>query len=282
MSIPPEEAEERCAAFARQFAILPASGGRFTLPARGASVDLPGDRVAGWEMIIGAILGLSPDQDPTDLHTLKAEFLRLGDPDAPVSFDVTPLRDTRNFVTRSVRVSQESGTLAQLTLGYSSRREGFAYQHAVPPPAHNPEAFPEMWEVAGIPARRPFLPGSPVETRFSHQSRAGDPGRPSVQAQLRPVEGFSSDPALRAAIFAGNTEGPISILLSLHLGLPIGAQASLDHQVWFHRPLAWNGWHTHEIWSDVATANRALIHCRIWDEQGDLLATVAQEVTHRT
>ena len=53
--------------------------------------------------------------------------------------------------------------------------------------------------------------------------------------------------------------------------------ASLDHAMWFHRPLRVDEWLLYDMESPSASGARGLVRGRIFDRQGRLVATVAQE-----
>ena len=53
--------------------------------------------------------------------------------------------------------------------------------------------------------------------------------------------------------------------------------ASLDHAVWFHRPVRADDWLLYETDSPAASAGRALCFGHIWAADGAHVASVAQE-----
>jgi len=53
--------------------------------------------------------------------------------------------------------------------------------------------------------------------------------------------------------------------------------ASLDHAVWFHRPVRADEWFLYETDSPAAASGRALCLGQIWSLDGTHVATVAQE-----
>ena len=56
---------------------------------------------------------------------------------------------------------------------------------------------------------------------------------------------------------------------------------SLDHSVCFHRPVRFDRWHRHTMDVVALTGERGLIHGTIHDQDGHLVANVAQEVLVR-
>jgi acyl-CoA thioesterase-2 len=59
------------------------------------------------------------------------------------------------------------------------------------------------------------------------------------------------------------------------------AAVSLDHAIWLHRPVRFDGWHlyTHEI--EAIAGHRAMIRGTIRDATGHVVASTAQEVLIR-
>jgi acyl-CoA thioesterase-2 len=60
-------------------------------------------------------------------------------------------------------------------------------------------------------------------------------------------------------------------------GWPDFIGASLDHAVWFHRPVRADDWLLYETDSPAASSGRALCFGQIWAADGRHVATVAQE-----
>jgi acyl-CoA thioesterase-2 len=61
----------------------------------------------------------------------------------------------------------------------------------------------------------------------------------------------------------------------------VGASASLDHSIWFHRPPRFDDWLLFTSESPVAHAARALILGQMYDRDGVQVASVAQEALIR-
>jgi acyl-CoA thioesterase II len=56
---------------------------------------------------------------------------------------------------------------------------------------------------------------------------------------------------------------------------------SLDHAIWFHRPVRFDQWHLHTQESVAVIGDRGLSRGAIHDTEGRLVASVAQEVVIR-
>ena len=57
---------------------------------------------------------------------------------------------------------------------------------------------------------------------------------------------------------------------------------SLDHAIWFHRPVRFDDWHLHTQEAVALVGDRGLAVGAIHDDAGRLVASVAQEVLLRT
>ena len=57
--------------------------------------------------------------------------------------------------------------------------------------------------------------------------------------------------------------------------------ASLDHAIWFHRPLDAGRWHLHDLRSRGQTGSRGLAIGDVFAEDGTHAATISQEVLLR-
>jgi acyl-CoA thioesterase-2 len=53
--------------------------------------------------------------------------------------------------------------------------------------------------------------------------------------------------------------------------------ASLDHAMWFHKPINFNDWHLYTHDSPSASGGRGFIRGSVYTQSGELVASVAQE-----
>jgi acyl-CoA thioesterase II len=59
------------------------------------------------------------------------------------------------------------------------------------------------------------------------------------------------------------------------------AALSLDHAIWFHRPVRFDEWHLYTQELVAVTGHRAMIRGTIRDAAGQMVASAAQEVLVR-
>ena len=69
---------------------------------RGQSRDIGTPRVFGGQVLAQALLAASRTVEDRPVHSLHAYFLRAGDPDAPIVYNVDRSRDGRSFTARRV------------------------------------------------------------------------------------------------------------------------------------------------------------------------------------
>ena len=77
---------------------------------------------------------------------------------------------------------------------------------------------------------------------------------------------YASDVSLLGASLAAHDANPTTVQM-----------ASLDHTVWFHRPFRVDEWLLYDQWSPSAQGARGLSLGRVFQQDGTLVATVAQE-----
>ena len=122
-----------------------------------------------------------------------------------------------------------------------------------------------------------------VEQRFLADPFDPEPRRPpdtALRGWFRVAGRLPDDGAVHAAALTF-----VSDLTLLSAGLArVGGGwgggtvgASLDHAVWFHRPVRADDWFLYETDSPAAASGRALCFGQIWAGDGTHVATVTQE-----
>ena len=224
------------------------------------------------------------------VHSLHSYFLRPGDPHEEIRYAVERIRDGRTFSTRRVIAWQRrrGADVAIFALTADAAvPETPVVEHALPmPEVPAPETLPSLREVVEPYGERaaaaltisqaveqrlledPFdrTPKSPPDTRTCVWMRVA--GRLPEDASVhRSALTFVSDLTLLSAGLARIGGG--------WSGTTIGA--SLDHAVWFHRPVRADEWFLYETDSPAAASGRALCFGQIWATDGTHVATAVQE-----
>jgi acyl-CoA thioesterase-2 len=223
------------------------------------------------------------------VHSLHSYFLRPGDPHEEIRYEVGRLRDGRSFTTRRVVAWQqrrgEDVAIFALTADFHAGEEPLA-EHSQPMPAvPAPDTLAGPAEIVGrhgAPAAAMLDMARVVDQRFLADPFDAPPkSAPDTKAQhwLRVAGRLPDDQAVHAAALTF-----VSDLTLLSAGFArLGGTwtqfdgASLDHTVWFHRPVRADEWFLYETDSPAASAGRVLCFGNIWSADGTHVATVAQE-----
>lgn len=227
-------------------------------------------------------------------HSLHAYFLRGGTEGLDTQYDVAHDFDGRSFVNRRVIARQGDTAILNLTASFQRAEDGLAHQDAAMPDVPPPEELqPDMAmrhqiiEQAGSrineTQRALILRPRPIEMRtvgmlhwMNHE-----PAPPLAQSWFRTVAPLPDDPALHRAVIAYASDYTLLGTSALPHGLSwvrrelVGA--SLDHAIWFHREARADEWLLYVTESPWSGGGRGFNRGHIFDREGRLVASVAQE-----
>lgn len=261
---------------------------------RGKSVDLGWGRIYGGQ-VLGQALCAAGQTVPEDriLHSLHSYFLRPGDPEKPVVFDVDRIRDGRSFTTRRVVALQNGEAILNLAASFQKNFAGFEHQQPMPqvpePEAlktdtehlqemldANPDKLPKKL-AAGLRAPWPFefRTVNPVNAIVPQKSEARHLSWFRASGEV-PNQGV-----LHSALLAWASDyNFLATALRPH-GVswlsPSIEILSLDHAIWFHRPIKVDDWHLYVVHSPIAAGTRALVNGSVYRQDGVHVASVIQE-----
>jgi acyl-CoA thioesterase-2 len=256
----------------------------------GQTPTAPQQRIFGGQVAGQALMaaGLTVPGE-RGVHSLHSYFLRPGDPQEEIRYSVDRIRDGRTFSTRRVLAHQrrkgEDVAIFGLTADFTAGEQPVA-EHSLPmPEVAGPEGLPGIPEMyARHPERAAWMQsmGQAVEQRFLEDPFvpvAKTPPDTQHRTWLRVRGRLPEDPAVHAAALTFASDLTLLSAGVARLGVGWGAfiGASLDHAVWFHRPMRPDEWFLYEGESPVASAGRALCLGQIWSADGTHVATVVQE-----
>ncbi len=208
-------------------------------------------------------------------HSLHAYFIRGGDADQPIRFEVDRIRDGRSFVTRRVVARQSSGAILNLSASFHVHEDAAdATSIGMPDPVEYPDELSESnWS--------PLLERRPVpyeQNRARAWVRVPDVGDDPLMHVLG--HAFASDDVATDAVEIVHPVGRPRFDMSDDYQHPYMG-ASLDHTVWFHRPARADEWCLHDFRSSGVYGSRGISFGEIWTADGLHVASVAQEVLLR-
>src|SRR5437588_3864888 len=116
---------------------------------RGRSPDEERQRVFGGQVAGQALVAAGRTVEPDRrVHSLHAYFLRPGDPDVPILYEVDRIRDGRSFTTRRVVAIQHGRAIFNLSSSFHVDEPGLDHQLPMPdaPPPDSLPTFQERME----------------------------------------------------------------------------------------------------------------------------------------
>jgi acyl-CoA thioesterase-2 len=177
----------------------------------------------------------------------------------------------RSFCTRRVTARQSVGVILEMTASYQVDEDAPEVRTAVmpdvPPPA---DLDSNGW--------------SPI---FERRNAPRTPGQAS--SWLKVADPVGDDAGLQAAGLAFlsddlPTEAVVSLYPQWDLDRPVEGQffsASLDHAIYFHRPMASDVWHLQTFTCHGLMSSRGVSVGYVFTEDGTHVATIVQEVLLR-
>jgi acyl-CoA thioesterase-2 len=289
------------ATFTAAVTLTPCEPERADLAFTATTQDCPWPKAYGGDLVAQALAAaMRSVTDGKAVHSTHSYFLRPADIGAEVRYEVELLRDGRGYATREVRGYQRGKAVYVLLANFAAGEPGGTYAARFPAGVPEPESLPSSADyLAGRSGGtmteeskaywsggRSFdmrhVPG-PVYLvvegeRVPHQALWVRPFDP-----LRPVDGLTGeqrDLAALAYVCDYTILEPVLRVLDMPWGRPGVVTASLDHAMWFHRPLRtgeMDGWLLYLQDAGAADAGRGLGTGRFFTSDGRHVATVAQE-----
>ena len=258
---------------------------------RGQSRDIGTKYVFGGQVLGQALSAAQATMDPNDArlsHSLHAYFLRAGDIDAPIVYNVDRTRDGGSFSVRRVTAIQHGKVIFFCAASFQAEEPGAEHQSSMPQvPA--PEDVAPTQVPADVLAKLPpkiqrwLSRSGPFEFRRVQPRDDLNPVKqpPLQQVWFRLSEPVGDAPELHRALLAYASDfhllGTATYPHGISYYQPGVQMASLDHALWFHRPFRCDDWLLYSIDSPSAQGSRGLARGQIFDRQGRLVASTAQE-----
>ncbi|KAI8988837.1 thioesterase-like superfamily-domain-containing protein [Pilobolus umbonatus] len=224
------------------------------------------------------------------IHSLHSYFILPGNVEMPVLYHVQCLRDGRSYATRHVTATQRGKAIFVCSFSFAKTDPSTTLQHqTMPPDVPDPESLPSeddtlqrlltkdsippkykeyiklrMEENLPIDYRQIKMPSSSSIARRWFKTRGTLPSNNRLHAC---VITFASDSGFISTAAKANEVPPNGIAM----------MASLDHSMWFHSPARADDWLLYDVHSPRTSDGRGVVFGRIYNRQGVLIATAAQE-----
>ncbi len=256
---------------------------------RGQNYKAPWKRVFGGQVLAQSLHAVH-NTVPEDriLHSMHGYFILAGDIEMPIIYDVDRIRDGGSFTTRRAVAIQKGRAIFNMAASFQHEREGLDHQIAMPN-VPDPESLKSDVELL-----KPLKKIAPEVVDALYHERpiefrpveVIDPIRPQKSSPLRHVwlraKGTLSD-ELRlhqeVLAYASDYNLLTTAMLPHQDEVKRGEMffASLDHAMWFHRAFRADDWLLYQLESPSASNTRGFTRGNIFDKNGVLIASVAQE-----
>ena len=253
---------------------------------RGNSPSEGPQRVFGG-LVAGQALLAAGRTVPEDrhVHSLHAYFIRPGDPDMPIVYDVDRVRDGRSFTTRRVSAIQHGKPIFTLSASFHKEEPGLDHQLPmpdVPPPEELPSTRDRLRaEFGKVPG---FVRWHPIEMRpvgaLSYEAERDPQLRTATNPVWLKVDGKLPDDRLTQVCmmtYASDLTLLDTVLLRHGRSFAGISMASLDHAMWFHRPFRADEWLLYAQETPSAGGARGLARGLVYTRDGQLVCSVVQE-----
>jgi acyl-CoA thioesterase II len=251
----------------------------------GSGPQYPWGGLYGGQIVAQALRAATLSVDSAlEPHSIRAYFIRRGDHNEPVRYEVDRIRNGRSFATRRVVARQAVGAILNAESSFQRPEAAPHVQTLVMPDVPRPDELVEgswstTFERVMVPTDRISGPTSEGSGRtvawMKVSSPLGDPSDAESQLLHRCWLAYLSD------------DLPTDSVLGV---LPFGADeaardasfcASLDHTIWFHGQLSADRWHLYDFTCAHYVGGRGLAIGHVFAADGAHVATVAQEVLVR-
>jgi len=214
------------------------------------------------------------------VHSLRSYFIRRGEHTEPIRFEVDRIRNGRSFATRRVVARQAVGAILNLEASFhvAEQTEDVQTVHfdtTLPGPEH---LVSDAWTTT--------FDRRTIDRSLLGGTRRDGAGRMAVWMKV--TDTLPDDELLHRCWLAYMSDDvPIDSVRACHptFSAPNGNEltmsASLDHTIWFHRPLKADQWHLYDISSHSYQGARGLGIGHVFAQDGTHVATVAQEALVR-
>ncbi len=256
---------------------------------RGESRDIGSPQVFGGQVLGQALMAAAATVEGRAAHSLHAYFLRRGDFDSPIVYEVDRARDGNHFSTRRVVAIQHGAQIFKLSASFQSVEDGLDHQLPMPdvPP---PEELTDLDEHL-----RAFLPQLPAGLRRVLERKRPFEFRPVKPLNIlepqttpalrsiwfRAVERLPTDEALHRCLLAYVSDFNLLDTAVMPHGYPLPPRklvmASIDHAMWFHRAMRVDEWLLYATDSPSASGARGFARGSIFSADGRLVASTSQE-----
>lgn len=249
-------------------------------------------RIFGGQVLAQAIIAATRTVEADRLiHSMHGYFLRPGNTKIPITFSVDRIHDGRSFSTRRTQAYQQGVPIFSLIASFQLEAKGLEHQIEMPTGLPDPEDLPCLTDALNLEktdSARKWAESRPIDVRYVSSPLFLEVQGPKVAHQavwFRSKGPLPIDQGVHRAVVAYASDFAIMEPVLRRHGVtwttPGSRFASLDHAMWWHRPVRADEWLLYTQESPSASGGRGLSTGHIFARDGGLVATVAQEAMIR-
>lgn len=258
----------------------------------GVSLPELNNRVYGGQVMSQALIAAASTLNEEQLgvrlpHSMHGYFLRPGSTLQPIEFSVEALHDGRSFSTRRTHALQGGVPILSMIFSFQLDQDGLDHQIEAPV-APDPTTLPSVADLIATidhPAARTLLRLGAFDLRHVESPVYLTPASDRHHRQMlwmrtrQPLPDRTPQCLHRALLAYACDQVMLEPVLRAHGLSWLGGLtvASLDHAMWWHRPIDVSRWLLYVQDSPSAQGGRGLGMARIYNQEGLLVATAAQE-----
>ncbi|MBE7635304.1 hypothetical protein GUA87_00485 [Sneathiella sp. P13V-1] len=246
----------------------------------GAGGDYPVLNVYGGHLIGQSLKSAFKTVDENVLATsFHLNFLNAPKTKQSITYRVERLRDGKRFKTRCIRAYQNDVLIISATATFKKPEVGDEHQ-VMAPEIKTAEQLRELRKEEG---RQPLLlpltgHGVDIEPLDDWSPIKEDHKDPHLLQWMRGCVALHADAQHQQCVIAYLSDSTtLFAALRPHGNVMSHNPTSLDHSIWFHGTTDPANWMLLDIESPIASDNRGLSKGTLFDENGQVVAVIAQE-----
>ena len=255
---------------------------RFT----GLCDDDNGERIYGGQVMAQAMsAGQQTVAKPYVLHSMHSTFLRQGAIGVPLTYCVEAMRNGRSFLSRQVVVEQNNKIIFTATLSFQKPEHGVSHAAAMPDAPNHESLIKESHRINDFLASKGINHQYdwPIDIRFVNPPAIIDPQpqSPRLLAWIKTTAALPDNDNLQRQMFAYASDNPILMPAffphCINPFTPNVMAATLSHSIWIHQSLKIGDWLLFEVDSDFTGGGRGMGRAKVFNTEGQLVASAVQE-----
>lgn len=259
---------------------------------KGDNIKTPHGRLFGGQVLAQSVSAAQKTVEKHALHSCHAYFVRAGSMEYQTTFKVDTIRQGRSFILKQITAMQNNKAIFIMQASFQLPEEGLEHQISMPdvPAPDELKSDQEIYRSLAEEDPRFKMKANrswPIEVRHiggPYDIKAGkrEGRKVSWMKTSSAIPGnYLDNQALHKTLF---TYASDMTIWSTSL-LPHGAVyppnqisgASLDHAMWFYRPIQFDEWLLYVQESPVSYGARGLNRANVFNQKGELVAAVTQE-----